>query len=171
MNAFPCNTLCDYSREGRVKIFLCSFRFLWKSLMTLMPQVLHVVFFISCAVTCFILILNIQNLKKSNCSSCRNLWFFPLTSCHLAYHHGSGSEQTRWKKALPAHRYIWKLYFVYPVYLMEQLGGSELFVVVINLLSAPLGKCTTFLHHLGERQEPFRAEWQKLRRSSQMALD
>lgn len=177
MNAFPCNTQCDYAREGREKIFLCSFQVFFKSLKTLMPQVLRVVFFISYSVRLFVY-LNFKHQKsqKLNGSSSRNICFSPLTSkriawCHLALHHGSGSEQTRWKEALPAHRYIWKLCFVCPVYFMEQLGGAQLFVVVVKLLDAPLGKCTPLLHDLGERQEPFRTKWQKLRSSSKMALD
>lgn len=54
---------------------------------------------------------------------------------------------------------------------MQFLEGPELFIPVVKLLTAPPGKSALPLHGLGKRQEPFREEWQKRRRSSKMALD
>lgn len=53
----------------------------------------------------------------------------------------------------------------------QLLGGPKLFILVVKLLAAPLGKSASPFHGLGERQEPFSEEWQKWRRLSKMALD
>lgn len=148
-----------------------------KSLKTLMPQVLRVVFFISYSVRLFVY-LNFKHQKsqKLNGSSSTNICFSPLTSkrivwCHLALHHGSGSEQKGGRKpslptGTPENFVLCVLYISW-----SNLEVHSYLLLVVKLLDAPLGKCTPLLHDLGERQEPFRTKWQKLRSSSKMTLD
>lgn len=52
---------------------------------------------------------------------------------------------------LPCHRHDF----------IQLLGGPELFILAVKLITAPPGKFAPLLHGLGESQDPFRAEQQR----------